>query len=646
MLIKFGLYTCRMCGFTLGVDNNEDFLDYLRNLILREREKEKDKVRKEVFRGEVLNVSGNLATIETFDINNFIEGDTVAIVQDSHIEPIGVVIIEGSREFTINLFSQAYLNDGEVLDFCKGEVLIGYDLQINLIDRIKKGDLSIKERKVIELVFKHSNLGSIRKVKIFNIKDVKEEFILDEYQIEAVESILGLKDGELLLIVGPPGTGKTRVIAKAALELANSGEKVLITSHTNRAVDNAIELLPLDITLRIGRPEKITPKVRKYLLSYKAKTALGKKLEKIDSEIEKLKNNLVESLKILKDYKEYGLYGKVENIRRRIFFLKAILRKKYLERNEMLRNESNKIVEEAKIIGSTLIKSQLPPLSTTRFNTVLLDESSQASVTLALLGMLKGDKWVLIGDHRQLLPIFKTIKDDNYELIEKLSSFTSLKKKYSKRVLWLKKHYRSNPDIIGFSRKYIYEEDIVPADSCKSIKLEIEPIKYAEYIDPEKPVVFIHINGRCEMTKDKSRINMAEVEVVNNIVDILKACGVESSRIGIISPYRAQIAEIRRRIDDKELEIGTVDSFQGREKDVIIFSVTATGNLKFVVNPNRLNVAFTRARKKLIVLGNIYSILSFGDSLLLKFLEYVDARNGIYNWIQRKWISLKILTKN
>jgi len=276
---------------------------------------------------------------------------------------------------------------------------------------------------------------TIKRIRLKDHLNTKRKYKLDPTQIEAVECALALDDGEFLLIRGPPGTGKTVVIAKIAYELATK-EKVLIASHTNRAVDNAIEELPLEKALRIGRPEKILPEIRKYLLGYKAKQALGEKLREIESEIKKH----LEFLRgIEKELRKAGEFErkKLSETRRK---LKEHIREFYKKRNEMLRKSSEELVEEMPIIGSTLVKSWLYPLSSISFDTTIIDECSQASITLALLGMVKARKWILVGDDKQLLPIFRTLRDS-----EKLSAFVSLLKKYPNRMKMLRMHRRSNP---------------------------------------------------------------------------------------------------------------------------------------------------------------------------------------------------------
>lgn len=126
------------------------------------------------------------------------------------------------------------------------------------------------------------------------------------------------------------------------------------------------------------------------------------------------------------------------------------------------------------------------------------------------------------------------------------------------------------------------------------------------------------------------RSNRAESETVKTIAEALMRGQIDSKNIGIIAPYTAQITCIRELLHGNEdLEVKTVDSFQGREKDVIVFSATSTGDLSFVQNENRLNVALTRAKKKLIVVGNAKSIVS-QPGLLSDFVSYVKEKGGYY----------------
>jgi len=536
-------------------------------------------------------------------------------------------VLGGGIFITVALYKPLPLKEGQNLEVCESEVLVGYDLQLELIEKIKRNELDEFEQRVIAHVFGASSSKGLRKVNPSDVLDVKERYPLDDFQLEAVEYALGLEEGESLLIIGPPGTGKTRVIAKIAYELYKRGERILIASHTNRAVDNALEILPVEISLRVGRPEKVLPNIRLYLLSYKARTILGSKLKKLEDKISNVKAEIYHLFQIRNEYERIGYQ---ERYRSMLQYAKNMLRRLCEARNSMLKKESEKLVKTARIIGSTLIKSHLPPLVDERFDTVLIDECSQASLTLALLGMVKAKKWVLVGDHKQLLPIFQTLDVKDKKVQEKLSAFCYMLDKYKERSVWLRRHYRSNSEIIGFSSRYIYGGEISSADTCKGIKLNIKSYpKDMEFLDPNLPVVFLHVDGVESVRTDGSRLNEFEAKVAAKIVKALKGLGVRGEGIGVITPYRAQRDYIKELLRDDEVEVNTVDSFQGREKDVIIFTITSTREMSFVEDENRLNVAFTRARRKLIVIGNVNSIRR-EHKLLSAFLSYAKEKCGYF----------------
>lgn len=633
-----GSIQCPRCNHVVLYEDKGSFLDFTRSLLQKERQEEKKRVIKDKVAGNVVSIDENSVTIEC-DIPKFEEGDVVGHLTQGLIEPLGVAL-GGGKILTLSLHRPIDLHEGQRILLCESEVLIGYDLQLEFIGRIKEGTLSELEKPAVSVVLEKSLMRDPSKGKLSDIRDVRGDHHLDESQVEAVEAILGLKDAEIALIIGPPGTGKTRVIAKAALELSRRGERVLITSHTNRAVDNALELLPVDETLRVGRPEKVLSNIRPYLLSWKAKTALGLELEKIEKEIEEAKKQVSEYAKAKNQLyqttrkEKYGEIKRIwDSVCTRLDASRERLRSLCEKRNQMLRRESEKLVKQAKIIGSTLIKTQLPPLDKEFFDTVFIDECSQASIILAMLGMAKARKWVLVGDHKQLQPIFQTLKPEDKEIHEELSAFCHMFKKYKNRSIWLRKHYRSNSKIIGFSCEYIYNGNIKPVDACSQIKLEVgEYPVHMRFLNPDIPVVFLHTDGMEMTERDGSKWNEKEIETIKEITYTLKSLGIKSDEIGVITPYRAQRNRIKEVLEDIDIEINTVDSFQGREKDVIIFSITSTEDLSFVDDENRLNVAFTRAKRKLIVIGNANSINRNQSGLLYKFISYIKTNGGYFQY--------------
>ena len=611
----------------------------LEAILKGEREAELKGIGKNIVRGMVETVSGDLATIHC-TTPLFEEGDVLARVSGDLAKSLGVVIV-GGEHVLVRLFGNNVVREGEWLQLREAEQLLAYDLQIGLIEKYLSKKFTEIERRAFNVFFENSFRIGINKAvassyKILGLGGKEGISELDESQREALERILGLREGEILLIVGPPGTGKTRVIARASLELAKRGEKVLIASHTNRAVDNVVELLPIEITLRVGRPEKVHENVRPYMLSYKARLALGQELEKLEDVIKKLREERIKLKARVKELKEErrraGLYAPLgtENHLKNIESRLRVLTEK---RNKMLKKESERLVGEARIIGSTLVKSGLWPLEGVKFDTVIIDEASQATVTLALLGMTKARKWVLVGDHYQLPPVFKTLEEavKQPEAVDHLSAFNRLiRLAGDDKAVWLRTHYRSNTAIIGFASEHVYQRKIAPHKTCERIKLEITPNGFLSHIlDPEKPSVLVHVNGH-EQAEGGSRWNPEEVEATKTIVRRLLELGVPKEAIGVISPYRAQRSRLSEALGEG-IEVATVDAFQGREKDVIIFSATATDatSVLFAESPRRLNVAITRARKKLIILANAEAPW---NGLMRKYIEYAKSLGAYFSW--------------
>jgi predicted DNA helicase len=636
--IKPPLYYCERCGRARIVTGSE-LIQQLRSILRGERKAEIEGKGKDVAECEVEAVQGNLVTMESrppiFD-----EGDVLAIMKGEKTVPLGIVI-EGGRHVLLSKFERVEVRPGDVLKVREAEQLVSYELQLQLLEDYESGALGEVEKLAFNVFFENAlKIGEerarARDYTVLTYGGKRAGVELDEHQRTALDKILGLKDGELLLIVGPPGTGKTRVIAKAALELAEDGKKVLVASHTNRAVDNVMELLPVDITLRIGRPEKVHENVRPYMLSYKARQRLGEELRELEKKIEELREERRKLREELKAIKPLQPPGWTSRIKWRLQGIEKELKDLVEKRNEMLRKESEELVKEAKIIGATLVKCGLWPLLEAKFDVAIIDEASQATITLALLGMVRARKWVLVGDHYQLPPVFRSIEKSitHPEALDPLSAFNRLVALVGEgKALWLEEHYRSNPRIIGFVAEKVYKGRIRPHPSCEKIRLDVGRARATtsddnlwRVLDPERPAVFVHVLGQ-ERADAASKWNEQELRFVIEVVNKLKEMGVKGEDVGVITPYRAQSNRLKDYLGEG-IEVATVDAFQGREKDVIVFSAVATsGNsVRFVENARRLNVAFTRARKKLIVVANAEVPWS---GLMKDYIDYTK-KSGSY----------------
>lgn len=529
----------------------KEILLKLKEILEAERRMAKEKTeRRETFTGKLLALKENIGILRTRKLN---EGTLLGFLEDGKIHELGYVMRSGKY----HILKMVNFPENEDLRLIELENLISYDLQITIIDYYLESELP----EIADSIFEEEVKG------------------LDEYQSRAATTTLNLEDNQLLLVIGPPGTGKTTFISKTAELAADMGMRVLITSHTNRAVDNAIEKLNIGDVVRVGNLSKISPEIHRYSLE-----------------------------KIVFDNIHFEEKEDAEEI------LDYISKKSRLIEREMI-----KTLNSAIIVGSTLIKSAIYPMNEQDFDLVFIDESSQSLISAALLAIQKGKRCVLVGDPYQLSPVLKFRLDSSK--FSAFNFFHSMKP----HVLWLRNHYRSNAKIIGFSEKYIYKRQIRAHESCKSIKLKIS-IKNP-VLSPDKPVVFLSVDGIEEGRG--SKFNRREAELAVKLCSELLKCGVRNEDIGIITPYIKQKELIGKMTD---VEVNTVDGFQGREKDVIIFSVTAVSDLSFASNPRRLNVAVTRAKKKLIVIGNEKSFIIPGNKakLIYHLYNYAKRENAVF----------------
>lgn len=292
-------------------------------------------------------------------------------------------------------------------------------------------------------------------------------------------------------------------------------------------------------------------------------------------------------------------------------------------------------------MGATLIRSQLGGLAQVEFDTVIIDEASQISTPAGLLAMATAKKWVLVGDHNQLFPVLKTISTDSGRPPAGASIFNFLRNRFGEDA-WLRTHYRSVPEIIGFARKHVYNSNIKLADSGE------DQITTPSHLQSDDLFVDEILNEPVSMvaTSDEqawrqrygSPFNKQEATVCTQLVArLVQDYGLDPSQIGVITPFRGQRNIIRDALEpDYAVDVETVDGFQGRERDIIVYSVVGTdpGSLKFAGDHNRFNVATTRPKSKLIVVGNANRIgaKTTRDNILRSFISYTATQEAFFSW--------------
>ena len=304
------------------------------------------------------------------------------------------------------------------------------------------------------------------------------------------------------------------------------------------------------------------------------------------------------------------------------------------ERISLLNSIDDDILAKSKLIAATVISSAKPVLDNVIFDVMLMDEASQVASYESLIPLLKCKKFILVGDDKQLQPIEKS----NLLKELKLSIFNRLKDKYPENSSFLDTQYRMNKMIADMASNLFYDGKLKTfagiADQTLEYQLDTET---RIIINPKTPLTFIDtdeaeyyengIEGGCE--------NTLEAKLVIHIVNALLDNNVKPSEIGVITPYKKHKSAIIKLLDNTTVEVNTVDGFQGREKEVIIMSFCKSkiGRLgkfsrNFIEDPTRLNVAITRARKKLVIIGNSKTLEQ--SKMIKEIINCIDT-NNIYS---------------
>lgn len=573
-------------------------------------------------------------------------GGEVGQITESGLTDLGKVVHTGKRRIQVDHGAAAAkgLVEGQQITICSSESNIATTQQVGLLHEIRQGFDTWRSLDSPAPVVAKLLAHAPRVIETLDRTTLDQPtprtpsdseslagFELDDSQQRVLSDICGLEDGELSLVVGPPGSGKTEVIAKAADELANNGERVLVTSHTNIAVDNVIEKLANyseHELARAGRPEKLSKGAQKLMLSKVVEDSDDNTVQELLERVDELKAQISERTATDTDQGEL-----------------AELRRQIRELQELAEAESTRNVD---ITGATIIRSQLSGLAQVEFDTVVIDEASQIPVSLGLLGMVNAKKWVVVGDHNQLQPVLKTISTGGGSPPSNASLFSFLRNRYDDLERWLEYHYRSHEDIIGFAQEHVYENRIEVAGFCPR-GMDWTPAKNPDSkstaVAGGPPVAFVDVKGEQKWRQRfGAAVNEDEVNVVGKIVEALvKEHGVAEAEIGVITPFRGQRSLIADKITDfGDVEVSTVDGFQGRERAVILFSTVNTkhGGLQFGGNRNRFTVASTRPKDQFIMVGNRRAIRrnAPSGSLLQKFSRYAGECGGVFNWQSGKWI--------
>lgn len=492
---------------------------------------------------------------------------------------------------------------------------------------------------------------------------------LNDSQRDAVERAVATED--VHLIHGPPGTGKTTTAVEVIRQTVDRGESVLATAASNTAVDNVVEFLAAGEyePLRVGHPARVTPTLREHTLdarlenndTYQEPRAVREEAFDLLDERDELTAPSGRWRRGLSDEQitqlaEDGRSSRgipPEKIEEMAEWLELQDRIDDLfDRAEKLEQEAiAEEIERADVVCTTNSTAGSDLLEGHRFDTLVIDEATQATEPSCLIPIVKADRVVMAGDHRQLPPTIQSHEAEREGLDETL--FESLAKRYDDgsegattdpiRSL-LTTQYRMHERIQGFSSQRFYDGALEAHPSVREHTLagllgETEPGSQYAALESDEPLVFVDTSGVDAPERSRegspSTENPTEAALVADYTTALLEDGLEPTDLAVISPYDDQVSRIEdelggRGLETDALEVDTVDGFQGREKDVVLVSLVRSndrGAVGFLDEPRRFNVALTRARRKVVVVGDGDTVTE--ADVYDDFLEYVGRSRAV-----------------
>ncbi len=489
-------------------------------------------------------------------------------------------------------------------------------------------DLQFDERTYLEMEKAMSKVMNAQKGRLAELRAVLlgekeaafadidnpvEISILNSSQNQAVNEILAARD--VAVVHGPPGTGKTTTLIQAVKLLCETEPTVLVCAPSNAAADLLTERLAAE-NLQVIRIGNIS-RVDENLLQHTLEVQLAQHPE--SKNIKKVKVQAADLRRQAQKFKRSGW----ENAERRRTFQEANELSAWA--NQLETRLLDQILDGAQVITCTLVGAAHSLLEKRKYRTVVIDEAAQALEPATWIPILKASKVILTGDPFQLPPTVKSIEAQRKGL-----SITMIEKCLQRleRTSLLNVQYRMNEVIMGFSNQQFYNNALRADVSVRDHRLPIEK---------NEPLVFIDTAGcgfeEKVQTLYQSRSNPEEFFILREHLYQLVDAFVEQElpSIALISPYREQVVLMQDAIKEDEKLIGlpitvnTIDGFQGQERDVVYISLVrsnAKNEIGFLSDTRRMNVAMTRARKQLIVVGDSATI--GGHSFYEAFLSYTE----------------------
>ncbi|HMK17643.1 MAG TPA: AAA domain-containing protein [Chitinophagaceae bacterium] len=428
---------------------------------------------------------------------------------------------------------------------------------------------------------------------------------LNESQQQAVVAIT--QNEQITIVHGPPGTGKTTTLIEAIIQLINNGEKILVSAPSNTAVDNIAKgLLQQGVKLlRVGNASKADEAI--FAHTPEGRLANSKQ----QKEIKQLKQRAEEFRKMALKYKRS--FGKAEREQRQLLFKEV--KNIRLEIKKLQAYNEEKLFEEADVVAGTPIGIYDSGIDHHHFHTLVLDEAGQCIEPLAWCIFPLAEKIVLAGDHWQLPP---TVLSYEAAKLGFNISILEVVIKTVDPVFLLNTQYRMKEVIAGFSSNYFYNNELLSPAHLQNTGTHITFIDTAGSGNHE------------ERGADGSSLqNKGELAIVQKLFETES---LDPLKTAFISPYAGQVVAAKELLP-KQLRISTIDSFQGQEKENIILSLVRSnddGEIGFLKDYRRMNVAITRAKEQLFVIGDSATIGA--DAFYNAFLTYIE-KNGVYRTV-------------
>ena len=451
----------------------------------------------------------------------------------------------------------------------------------------------------------HSSLPVVSSTKSVSPEIAFSNKALNKSQQDAVGAVVSNEN--VTIIHGPPGTGKTTTLVEAILQLIKGGEKILVSAPSNTAVDNISKgLLRAGVKLlRVGN----TSKVDETIFAHTPEGRLNNSKEL--KEIKQLKKRAEEFRRMALKYKRS--FGKAEREQRNLLFKEVKNIRAEIKKMQVYNEE--KLFAEADVIAGTPIGLYDAGLQKTRFQTLVIDEAGQCIEPLAWCVFPLAEKIVLAGDHWQLPP---TVLSNQAARLGLNHSILEVAISSVPDIHLLNTQYRMRASIAGFSSKYFYHSLLNTAEHLQNTGVHL---------------TFIDTAG-SGFTEEKGRDNtsLQNEGELSLALKLMESEGLKDMETAFISPYSGQAAAARERLNPA-LRISTIDSFQGQEMENIIVSLVRSNDdadIGFLKDYRRMNVAITRAKEQLFVIGDSATIGA--DKFYNELLSYIET-HGSYRTV-------------